>query len=96
MSKHGRSGSKHKSSDSYNDAALGETPPRQGYSGDFKRGSEPLASAVGRPAGVRVADGTESPRVDVETKAAGDGRAKSSPNKRRQPAAVTSYQDGTV
>ena len=88
---------KHRSPDTYNDTSVAsEAPPRVAFHATQEVGSEPLASAAGRPAGVRVADGTESPRVDVQTKMAGDGRAKSSPNKRRQPGAVDSYSDSAV
>src|SRR3990167_4463854 len=87
---------KHKSPDSYNDTALGETPPREKYSREQERGSDPMGRAAGRPGAVVESDGVDNLRADGQTFEAGDNRPKSSSLKRRQPAAGGRYNYSTV
>ena len=79
--------------DAYDGAALGETPPRV----SVPRGHparDVLPRAVGVPAGVRQADGTDSPRVTVATLGPKVASQPSSSPKNKWPAGVTSYPDG--
>ena len=80
--------------DAYNDTALGETPPRA----SIPRGSparDTLPRAVGRPAGIRTADGTE-PILEgpVTHQAAAQQTPAASPN--HIPATVAKHADSTV
>ena len=86
----------HKSPDAYNDTALGETPPRTEYHGDWPRASEGKR-AGGMPKGVRAADGTENLEANAQSKAA--GVTKSSPSgggATHRPSAVDTYTDDEV
>lgn len=82
------------SPDRYNDTALGERPPRTEYKkSDETKGQGP-ASAKGRPSGVKESDGTDSPRVTVQTKQAATPKAEK--GSKNYPKGVTSYSDGSV
>ena len=80
----------------FDDMALGETPPRQEYHALPEVGNDPQPRAVGLPAGLRVAAGTENLRAAPATYDAGRVRAAPTGGADRRPAAVTSYQDGVV
>lgn len=86
----------HNSPDEYNDTALAETPARTHYTRDPEMGSDAHPRAVGMPAGVRVAAGTENLRTAAETFDAGITRPAPGNAQGRRPAGVKSYQDGAV
>ena len=86
----------HKSPDEYNDTALAETPPREKYARDPEIGSDAQPRAVGAPAGVRVADGTENLRVAVATHDAGITRRGPSGRRDKRPAGVRTFKDGVA
>jgi hypothetical protein len=86
----------HNSPDVYDDTALGETPPKREYHAEQENlHTREGKRAGGTPAGVQQHSGTESPRVETETRMAA---AKSTPSggARRWPSGVDRFNDDEV
>jgi hypothetical protein len=86
----------HRSPDVYDDTALGETPPKREYHAEQENvHAREGKRAGGTPAGAQQNSGTESPRVETETRMAA---AKSTPSggARRWPSGVDRFNDSGV
>lgn len=66
----------HHSPDSYNDSALGETPPRTEFHGKQDGLMEPGSGGNRVPGMVQQTDGTENLRADAMTKSSGRAQVK--------------------